>query len=155
MANIKNIELLDNIRTDALLLMKENPNLDYLEAYKIAKEQLISDSKITEYVDKPFSVEIQDELLNFNEKSKSDNLSYDDEIKELLKDKIDISGFTNEQLKQLAISTKMEIDITKIADKKYSPEQIKVLAVMMSIGKNIDKYIGNYDFKPSDVWAEI
>lgn len=154
MATIKNVELLDNIRTDALILMKQNPSISYSDAYNKAKEALINNQKITEYEYKPFTVDISDELLDKKVKNVSEEEYYSD-IKNLLKDKVNISDFSNEQLKQLAIATKMEIDIQKIADKNYSPEQMRVLAALLSSGVNVDKYLGDYSFKPSDIFLEL
>ena len=63
MSDIKNIELIDDIRKDALLLMKQDDKLDYIEASKRAREELIGKQNVTSAEMPPFSVNIDENLI--------------------------------------------------------------------------------------------
>lgn len=63
MSDIKNIELIDDIRKDALLLMEQDDKLDYIEASKRAREALIGEQKVTNVEIHPFSVTIDENLI--------------------------------------------------------------------------------------------
>lgn len=45
MATIQTIGLIDNIRKDAKILMESRPNISYLEAYELARQNLIGSEK--------------------------------------------------------------------------------------------------------------
>jgi hypothetical protein len=64
MSTIKNIELIDDVRTDALILMKNDPSLTYDQAYIQAKQKLIGDENINSFEFKPFEVELDSSLVN-------------------------------------------------------------------------------------------
>lgn len=184
MSTIKNVELIDDVRNDALILMRENSNISYEEAFEKAKVNLIGDEKISEFKFQPFEVEIDEDLLKNslnNEKSASseqpseqieltdeqkedlevleklDGLDTDfyENIRNQLKDIINVSEFNDDQLEQLYIGSRMGVDITKIANNKFQPAQIKFLCVMMASGKNIDVYTTDYNFDPEQAFVEI
>jgi len=140
MATYKNLELRDNIRNDALLLMKDK-NISYEEAYEEAKQKLIGNQNINEFEFKPLTT------VNSLEATEDDN-SYLRELKNKLNDVINVELFNEEQLEEYAISKEMGVDISKFADPGYNPDQIKYLSMQILIGKSIEKYHGNYEFDP-------
>lgn len=181
MSTIKNIELIDDVRNDALLLMKKNPDMSYEEAFDKAKKNLIGDEQINEFEFQPFEVDIDVDLLNSEETTtsndeQSDDIDLTDEekddlevlqklemldedfygnIKNQLSDRINVDEFNDEQLEQLYIASRMGVDITKIANNKFSSIQIKFLAVMLASGKNVDSYLLDYNFDPTEAFTEI
>lgn len=181
MSTIKNIELIDDVRNDALILMRENPNLSYEEAFDKAKKNLIGEQQIKEFEFQPFEVEIDMELLNTDEviDSTEEQISNDElteeekedlkvleklemldddfygNIKNQLKDKINVEEFNDDQLEQLYIGLRMGVDITRVANNKFSSTQIKFLTVMLASGKNIDNYLLDYNFDPTEAFTEI
>ena len=140
MATYKNLELRDNIRNDALLLMKDK-NISYEEAYEEAKQKLIGDQNINEFEFKPLTT------VNLLDATEDDN-SYLEKLKDKLKDVIKVDLFNEEQLEEYVISKEMGVDISKFADPGYNPNQIKYLSMQILIGKSIEKYQGNYEFDP-------
>lgn len=173
MASIQNIELVDDIRKDALLLMKSRPELSYLEAFMLAKDNLIGQAKITEFEFQPFNVDIQIDSKN-NEidsnhvstnqetSSQTANPVVDDVEKEFYKNEasvisglIDLDKYNTEQIKSYLIAHRMGVDITKIADVNYSKVQIDFLAVLLASGLPIDKYINNYEFDPKEEFTLV
>ena len=180
MSTIKNVELIDDVRNDALIIMKNNPEMQYDEAYEKAKQNLIGDENIKEFEFRPFQVEIDDELLSSsNEENLSDDsnqIELSDEakenielynklepladdfyssIREQLKDLINVSEFDDNQIEQLYIGLRMGIDIKKIANNKFSSSQLKFLCVMLASGNNVDKYIEDVNFNPALAFAEM
>ena len=163
MSNIKNLELIDDIRRDAIIFMEQDSSLDYIKATNKARENLIGNQKITSVDLKPFTVNIDDSLTvndNINDISKphEEEDLYLKELKEKLKGIINVDIYDKEQLRQILIGKEMGINIDtlkKIADNKYSYEQIRYLCVMSTCGMDISKYIGDYDFNPLQAFAEL
>lgn len=155
MSNFKTIELIDDIRNDALILMKENPNLKYQEAFKLAKEELIGKSSIYDFKFKPFTIEYDDSLNKKADSKKDEEGDYFLDVKNRLSKYINVEDYSTEQLKEYNIALQMGVDITKIADNKFSPKQLKVLCLLLASGKSIEDYRYNYDFNPSDVMVEM
>lgn len=184
MSTIKNVELIDDVRNDALLLMKENADMSYEEAFEKAKVSLIGKENIKEFEFHPFEVEIDEDLLNLATKvdesivldNQSDKIEITDEqkedlevleklemleddfyvsIKNQMKDIIKVDEFNNEQLEQLYIGLRMGVDVTRIANNKFSSTQLKFLSVMLASGKNIDNYLMDYNFDPTQAFSEI
>lgn len=159
MSNIKTMELIDGIRHDALILMNSRPGLSYTEAYDLARQNLIGDNNITDFQFKPLSIslEITDTKKNIDGDStfESSNLTYMDEsIKEISRI-IDVANYDQAQLKQYVVAHKMGVDISKFASELYSPEQIKFLSIMLASGRNVDKYLDDYNFDPAIAFVEI
>lgn len=155
MSNIKNIELYDDIRNDALILMGENPNLQYQEAFKQAKENLIGDINICDFEFKPFNVEIDSELNNIASRVDSNKDDYYTSVRNKLAEYINVEEFTEAQLEEYNIAIQMGVDITKFADNNFSPSQIKTLCLLVASGKDIDKYRYDYDFDPKKIVEEM
>lgn len=170
MTSIQNVELIDDIRKDALLLMKSRPEISYLEAFSLAKENLIGGSKITEFTFQPFNVDIQVENNNViaesnNETpsgSQNNNFQDEDLEKEFymqeassISSLIDLDKFNSEQIKAYLIAHRMGVDITKFADANYSKEQIDFLAVLLASDLPIDKYLNNYEFDPKEEFTLV
>ncbi len=160
MKTIENVELIDNIRNDALILMASRPNLSYPEAYSLARQNLIGDEKVTDITFKPFTVDIN---LNDKQQEETFNESADEEIiedttisyykqyaKDNLKGIINIDDYQDEQIKAYVIAHKMGVDISKFASELYDASQINFLAVMLASGKNIEAYLNNYNFDPKE-----
>lgn len=155
MSTIKTMELIDDIRNDALILMKNDSNLSYLEAFEQARKNLIGDEQILRFEFKPFEVKIDDSLLSNNVEENLDENDYYSNIKKELKKFIDIKEYTDEQLEQYYIGIQMNVDIVKFANKNFSPKQIKFLCVMLASGKNVDRYLNDYGFDPNNAISEI
>lgn len=147
MSSKKTLDLIDDIRNDALISMRENPNLNYQDAFKNAKKELIGDENILDFKFKPFNIEF-DESLTINNIENNEN-DYYTEVKNELGKYINVNDFSNEQLDEFTIALKMGVDITKFADNKYSPKQLNFLCLLLSSGKSIDEYRNNYDFDPN------
>ena len=147
MATYKNLELRDNILNDALRLMEKDSNLSYEDAYEQAKQKLIGDQNINEFVFKPLTTSINLDNKKEEKVEESDN-PYLDDIKNRLKEYINVNDYTEEQLEEYNISNEMGIDITKFADPGYNRDQIKYLSMQILVGKPIDEYKGNYTFDP-------
>ncbi len=162
MATVQNIELIDDVRKDALILMKSRPNISYLEAYALARENLIGEKKITEFNFKPFTVSVEldgkvSENTVTNEEIVEDSSAtyYHEYAKKEFGNILKISDYTTDQLKAYVIAHKMGVDISKFASELYNPDQINFLAVMLASGKNIDKYLNDYNFVPKDEFLKI
>ena len=199
MATIKNIELIDDIRTDALILMKNDPKLNYEDAFELAKKNLIGDEKISSFEFQPFNVEVDEELIsrkedeptinevkeetsikeekeetisideidesNLDEEQKKDlellkkleplDIDYYGNIRNQLKDIIDVNKFNNDQIEQLYIGKKMGVDITKIYNNNLSAQQIKFLCVMLATGKDISDYVLDSNFDVEEAFASM
>ena len=163
MKNIKVIELYDDIRNDAIILMKENPNLKYSEAFSMAKEELIGNTKISDFEFKPFNVEIDDNLNKVaskkEEKVKNEKVETEDDyytsVKKKLSEYINVDDFSDEQIDEFNIALQMGVDITKYADNKFSPKQLKTLCLLVASGKDIDNYRYDYNFDPTKVMEEM
>lgn len=153
MSTIKNIELIDNIRTDALILMKNNPNMSYEEAYEKAKQNLIGDEKINSFEFKPFEVEVDESLISNQqpvEESKETKIE-NTEVKE----EINNDNISEEEKKDLEILKELEsldvdyyenirkqlsdiIDVTK-----FDNDQIEQLYIGQKMGVDITKIFNN------------
>ena len=154
MKNTKVIELYDDIRNDALILMKENPDLKYSEAFKMAKEELIGKVKIRDFKFKPFNVEI-DENLNKSASKKEAKDDYYMSVKKKLSEYINVDDFSDEQIDEFNIALQMGVDITKYADNKFSTKQLKILCLLLASGKDIENYRYDYNFDPTKVMEEM
>ena len=148
MATYKNLELRDNILNDALKLMEENSNLSYEDAYEQAKQNLIGNQDINSFEFKPLTTSINLPSKDNEQTIEENEDPYLKDIKNRLKDDIDVEKYTEEQLEEYIISKEMGLDITKFADPGYNPEQVKYVSMQVLLGKPIDKFIGNYTFDP-------
>lgn len=146
MATKKNLELIDDIRTDALILMKQNPDLNYLDAYEQARKELIGDESIINYVYEEFSdnMVIGKDNIELEKKDKEDD--YYETLKAELKDLIDVDNYSEEQLIQYMIGKTMGLDINRFANPVFTPDQIKFLCIALVSGENIDRFIKNPSF---------
>ena len=165
MATLGNVKLVDDIRKDALLLMKSRPDLDYLEAFKLASENLVGDATVTEFEAKPFTYtvdldgydDVENKDLDEDENvifESNDNYYRDVAINEL-SSVLNIDDYTNDQLKAYVVAHKMGVDVSTFASELYSPEQVNFLAVMSASGADISKYLNNYNFNPVEEFATI
>lgn len=148
MPTIKNLELRDNIRNDALIIMKNNPDLSYEDAYEQAKENLIGNQSIIDFEFKPLTTVNNMNITEEQSIQTTTDNPYLDDIKNRLKNDIDVEKFSEEQLEEYNISKEMGIEISSFADPGYNPEQIKYLSTQILVGKPINQYIGNYTFDP-------
>lgn len=160
MANIQNVELVDDIRKDALLLMKSRPELSYLEAFMLAKDNLIGKSKITEFEFQPFTVDVQVETNNKNVENKvQEEVDPEKEFYKVeasaISNLIDLDKYTTEQIKSYLIAHRMGVDITKFANTNYSKEQIDFLAVLVASNLPIEKYLNNFEFDPKEEFTLV
>lgn len=120
--------------------------------------------KITEFSQPPLSV-----VMNIDGKkqtsesesniNKNDTIFENDsdsyyraEAEKELKGKLNIADYTTDQLKAYVVAHKMGVDVSKFASELYSVEQINFLAMLVTMGKDISKYIDNYNF---DAGAEF
>lgn len=164
MATIENVELIDDVRKDALILMKSRPELGYLEAFELAKNNLIGKNRITDYQFKPFTVSIETNNKEKKEEQKDIALEIKDDASSPyyidyainnLSAFLNIKDYHVDQIKAYVIAHKMGVDISKFVNNKYNVEQINFLAVMSASGKDISMYLNNYDFVPQEEFAKI
>ena len=151
MATIKNIELIDDVRTDAKRLMEENPNLDYFEAYEQAKQNLIGNEEIINYEYTTFS----DNLVLEKDNEKNNEDAYYNSLRTELSDKIDTEKYSNEQIEQYAIADGMGLDISKFANPIFSAEQIKFMSIAVVSGQDITYFLNNPDFDPDSAMKKL
>lgn len=165
MAEIETIELIDDIRKDALILMSSRPNLSYLDAYNLARENLIGKEKVTDFKFQPFTVKINTDekkqketfALEDDEEAITDASSsyYEEYAEKELSGIINIKDYTLDQIKAYVVAHKMGVDISLYASELYNVEQINFLAVMLASGKSIDQYLNDYNFVPKDEFAKM
>ncbi len=159
MANTKTIELIDGIRHDALILMRSRPELTYPEAYDMARQNLIGDNVITEFQFKPLSISLElpdaKKELNVTDTSIMLGANYMDESLKEIENIIDVASYSQAQLKQYVIAHKMGVDISIFANELFSPEQVKFLSIMLASGRNIDKYLNDYNFDPATAFVDM
>lgn len=162
MSDYSNVKLIDQIRHDALMLLKSRNNtISYGEAFELAKTNLIGRQKVTDVVIGPFSLEInlgnKNTLTGVSEEVLEDNIDnfYVREAKKVLKNKINIANFDDAQLKALLVADSMGVDITKFASEEFSAEQINFFAVLLSSGEQIDEYLNNPGFDPNIEFTKL
>ena len=167
MPSLGNVKLIDDIRKDALILMQARPGLDYLEAFKLASENLIGETKVTDFEAKPFTYTSELEgyekhdVVEAKEGEKTEVMFdsnenyYKDLATKELSSVLNIDDYNNDQLKAYVIAHRMGVDISKFASELYSPEQINFLAVMLASGADISDYLNNYHFNPVEEFTKI
>lgn len=156
MATIQNVELIDDVRKDALILMKSRPEISYLEAFALARQNLIGEKNITDFSFKPFTVSLELDGKETETTSLDDSIILEDAsasyyqkyANQELSSIIKVDDYNIDQLKAYVIAHKMGVDISKFASELYNASQINFLAVMLASGKSIDKYLTNYNFDP-------
>ncbi len=146
MATLRNLELIDDIRTDAKILIENNPELSYYDAYEQAKKALIGDENIIEY---DYTSFIDKSSFSENSLEDEENGFYDN-LKKNLKDKIDVEQYSNEQLEQYMISTTMGLDISTFANPIFTPEQIKFLSIALVSGEDITRFLNKPNFNAEE-----
>ena len=156
MASYKNLELRDGILKDAIILMNQNPDLKYEEAYEMAKKNLIGDEELLKLNIKKLDLEFEDKLIS-NQSMEKQTLKegLSDDIYSPIRNLIDTSKYNNNQLKQYLIGYNMGIDITTFANPNFEPRQIKFLCTMMVAGKDVDQFLNDYDFDPNEVFSDV
>ena len=132
------LEMIDDIRKYANLLMLSNPNINYAEATKKAKISL-------------FGREIN--FLQSNVAEKNQNieefaLSYIDIARRELDGDFRLDLYTEEQLKEIIIAKRMGIAVEEFMNIFYTPLQIRTITLAASLGRDIKPYTTNLYFDP-------
>lgn len=146
------VQLIDDIRKDALILMQSR-DIPYEEAYEICRENLVNSTKVTEFEAQPLSVEIGDIIPSkINQESSSKTL--EEIIYNTLKDTINMEEYTSEQLEEYYIAFKMGVDINKFIRKEWNPAQIRFLSIMLASGLDIKDYVNDINFDAEKAFAD-
>lgn len=153
---MENINLINDIRNDALILMKSRPDISYLEAWSLAKKNLIGDNKAIDFEFQPFKLDLDLDNNQSITDENNDRVTFSDDseeyylkcAKEELSDIMTVSDYNLDQLKAYVIAHRMGADVSKFANTKYNAEQINFLAVLLSSGNDISRYLDNYTFDP-------
>lgn len=161
MSTIKNIELIDDVRNDALILMRNNPDLTYEQAYTQAKEKLIGNESIGSFEFKPFEVEVDSNLVNEeNSDLKNDTETLENAIETLNANSLPVDEISDEKLKEeikdnqeaLQLLEGLDTDyygnirnqLTNIIDvTKFNDDQIEQLYIGYKMGVDITKIFNN------------
>ena len=133
---MERLQMLDDVRKYANLLMKKDPNLDYASATKKAKLEM-------------FGIELNipsyGEVDDAKEKKKK-KISYASIAEKELGDMIRIELYTDEQLKEIIIAKRMGIHVEEFINIFYTPKQIRVITMASALGQDITSYTTNLYF---------
>lgn len=136
---MQRLEMIDDIRKYANLLMLEDPTLDYAKATDRAKMEIFGqDLNVPKYV-------ITSKSVDVDVKSKKT-------LKEIAAEEtggaIRVELYTEEQLKEIIIAKRMGVQVEDFINIFYTPEQIRVITLAYSMGKDITSYANNLYFDP-------
>lgn len=140
------LELIDDIRNYALNLMKKDPNLDYAEATKQAKLEIIGyDIKITDYNEE--KVKVENEII--------EDISYKDLAFKELGDMIKTDLYSDLQLKEIVIAKRMGVNVESFINIFFTPEQIRFITFIAIAKQDITPYTTNLTFDPKEEMKKI
>ena len=135
------LEMIDDIRKYANLLMLSDPSLDYAAASKKAKVELFGqDLNVPRYVEEETAIE--------NETT--ENVSYGEIASRELANTIRVELYTEEQLKEIIIAKRMGVNVDEFINIFYTPMQIRVITMASALGKDITPYTTNLYFDPEE-----
>lgn len=138
------LELIDDIRKYAVSLMSKDPNLNYDEATKQAKIAIVGyDIQIVSYQDT--EKKLEEEISNFSYKETA--------AKEI--DFIKTELYSDEQLKEMIIASRMGVNLKDFINIFYSPAQIRFITLMYAANQDITPYVTNLYFDPEEEMKKI
>lgn len=143
---MQRLEMIDDIRKYANLLMLEDPTLNYAEATARAKQEIFGqDLNVPKYTLTSKSVEVE-------VKAKK---SLKDIAREETGGAIRVELYTEEQLKEVIIAKRMGVQVEEFINIFYTPEQIRVITLAYSMGKDITSYANNLYFDPKSEMRKL
>jgi hypothetical protein len=139
------LELIDDIRSYANLLMSKDPNLSYNEATKKAKIAIVGyDIKIASY--------------NKEEQKLEDDIGEQTTYKDLAAKEIHFLKaelYSEGQLKEIIIAYRMGVNLAEFINIFYTPEQIRFITLMATAKLDITPYITNLYFDPEEEMKKL
>lgn len=143
---MQRLEMIDDIRKYANLLMLEDPKLDYAKATDRAKMEIFGqDLNVPKYSITSKGVEVDVK----KEKTLKD-IAFE-ETGGVIK----VELYTEEQLKEIIIAKRMGVQIEEFVNIFYTPEQIRVITLAYSMGKDITSYTNNLYFDPKSEMKKL
>lgn len=140
------LEMIDDIRKYANLLMLNNPDLDYAEATKKAKLDLFGkELNVTRYIEEEQQVESET----------VENISYEEIATRELAGSIRVELYTEEQLKEIIIAKRMGVAVEEFINIFYTPLQIRVITMTAALGRDITPYTNNLYFDPEEEMKKL
>lgn len=143
---MQRLEMIDDIRKYANLLMLEDPTLDYAKATDRAKVEIFGENlNVPKYTITSKSVEVDSKVKKT--------------IKEIAAEEtggaIRVELYTDEQLKEIIIAKRMGVQVEEFINIFYTPEQIRVITLAYSMGKDITSYANNLYFDPKSEMKKL
>lgn len=143
---MQRLEMIDDIRKYANLLMLEDPTLDYAKATDRAKVEIFGENlNVPKYAITSKSVEVDSKVKKT--------------IKEIAAEEtggaIRVELYTDEQLKEIIIAKRMGVQVEEFINIFYTPEQIRVITLAYSMGKDITSYANNLYFDPKSEMKKL
>ena len=140
------LEMIDDIRKYANLLMLKDSSLDYASATKKAKLELFGrDLNVSSYIETEEQVENETE----------DNVSYGEIASRELAGSIRVELYTEEQLKEIIIAKRMGVNVDEFINIFYTPLQIRVITMASALGRDITPYTTNLYFDPEEEMRKL
>ena len=132
------LEMIDDIRKYANLLMLQESGLNYADATKKAKIDLFgSELNFLKHTQEENGIEIEDS-----------DISYIEIANRELAGKIRVDLYTEEQLKEIIIAKRMGVDVESFINIFYTPMQIRVITLAAALDRDITPYTTNLYFDP-------
>ena len=143
---MERLQMLDDVRNYANLLMQQDNSLNYAEATKKAKLELFgTELNITSYVE-------EEEIIT---KEIEETVTYTAIAEKELGDKIRIGLYTEEQLKEILIAKRMGVPVEEFVNIFYTPKQLRVITMASSLGQDIKPYTTNLYFDADEEMAKL
>ncbi len=131
---MERLKLIDDIRTRALSMMKDETNLSYEEASKKARIELTGeDTLVTRYHQ---GIEMKQSYLEIAKKEINSNI------------RVDL--YQEEQLKEMIVANRLGVDLEEFINIFLTPKQIHFITLASLKGEDITKYVMNLYFDPEE-----
>ncbi len=131
---MERLKLIDDIRTQALSMMKEDANLSYEDASKKARMELTGeDTLITRYHQ---GIEMKKSYLEIAKKEISSNI------------RVDL--YQEDQLKEMIVASRLGVDLEEFINIFLTPDQIHFITLASLKGEDVTKYVMNLYFDPKE-----
>jgi len=145
---MERLEMMDDVRKYANLLMISDPNLQYNEATNRAKKELFGrDLDLVRYNEK--------EAQKENKVEVDDTVSYVELASRELSKDIRVELYSEEQLKEIIIAKRMGVNVEDFINIFYTPLQIRVITMASSLGRDITPYVTNLYFDPEEEMEKL
>ncbi len=131
---MERLKLIDDVRTRALSLMKEDATLTYDVASREAKISLVgADVLITKYHQ---PVELGDSILEI--------------AKRELPPTIRVDLYQEDQLREMIAANRLGVDLDSFINIFLTPEQIRFITLVALSGGDINPYVMDLHFDPKE-----